>query len=44
MIADKNNFDMEGAWAAIETEIKNDPGFALNWLSKLPKPGQKRGQ
>ncbi len=24
MIADKNNFDMEGAWAAIETVIKND--------------------
>ncbi len=40
MIADKNNFDMEKAWAVIEIEIKNDLGLALNWLSKLPKLGQ----
>ena len=24
-------------------EIKKDPGFALSWLSKVPKPGQNKG-
>ncbi len=43
MIADQKQVDMEGAWSIIEQEIKKDPGFALSWLSKVPKPGQTRG-
>lgn len=43
MIADQRQVDMEGAWAIIEQEIKKDPGFALSWLSKVPKPGQNKG-
>ena len=43
MIADERQVDMEGAWAVIEQEIKQDPGFALSWLSKCPKPDQDAG-